>query len=93
MLRRLGFLFNPLMQDMLIVKPQKRSPLVSKMIVLLLIMICGVYICSVCLKQEGININPSLVKILQVEKPRSDPNISISEIPLVHYPEPTTYKR
>lgn len=80
-------------KDMLIVKPQKRNPLVSKMIVLSLVMICGVYICSVCLKQKRININPSLVKILQVEKPCPNPNISISEIPFVHYPEPTTYRR
>lgn len=63
------------------------------MIVLSMLMISGVYICSVFLKQKGLSINPNSMKIDAVEIPCTRSNIPQSEVPYVHYPEPTTYKR
>ncbi|ONK73482.1 uncharacterized protein A4U43_C04F32030 [Asparagus officinalis] len=80
-------------KDALIIKPQKKNPLVSAMIVLSLLMVCGLYICSICLKQKGFIINPYSMKIRQVQEQCPNPNIPQSEVPYVHYPEPTTYKR
>ncbi|ONK56351.1 uncharacterized protein A4U43_C10F7520 [Asparagus officinalis] len=79
--------------DMLIIKPQKKNPLISAMILLALLMICGVYFCLICLKQKGFIINPNSMRIEQIERSCPNPNISKSEVPYVHYPEPTTYRR
>ncbi|KAJ6842436.1 uncharacterized protein M6B38_301305 [Iris pallida] len=85
------FFFN---KDTLIVKPQKKHPPLLRMIVIALVMISGVYICSVCLKQRGLGFAPNLMKIDVVEQPCPDPNISQDgNTPVVHYPQPTTYRR
>ncbi|KAJ0981529.1 hypothetical protein J5N97_009784 [Dioscorea zingiberensis] len=79
-------------KDALIVKPPKKSPLVLRMVVLSVVMICGVYICSICLKQIGTQPSPRLMTEL-VEKPCYDPRIPESESLYVHYPEPISYSR
>ncbi|KAJ6829341.1 uncharacterized protein M6B38_295950 [Iris pallida] len=80
-------------KDALVIKPQKRNPLLLRMIVLALVMISGVYICSVCLKQRGISFGPNMMKVDVLEQPCPRPNISQAEVPFVHYPQPATYRR
>ncbi|KAJ0975962.1 hypothetical protein J5N97_017927 [Dioscorea zingiberensis] len=81
-------------KDALTFKYPKKSPLSMRVIVLSVVMICSVYICSVCLKQIGTQSNLRLMKVINhVEKPCHDPAIQGSEFPSVHYPEPTSYTR
>ncbi|KAL5754894.1 hypothetical protein ACOSP7_023114 [Xanthoceras sorbifolium] len=95
------YFFN---KDTLIVKPPKKSPMFLRMIVLLFAMVCGVFICSIRLKQIS---NPTRIRvqsirviqipsidygIKQIEIPR-DNGTQQSEIPLVHYPKPQTFSR
>lgn len=82
-----------LLQDALIVKAPKKSPLALRMVVLSVVMICGVYICSICLKQIGTQPNPRLMRAELVDIPCRDPRIPESELPYVHYPEPISYSR
>ncbi|XP_039127865.1 LOW QUALITY PROTEIN: nodulation protein H-like [Dioscorea cayenensis subsp. rotundata] len=80
-------------KDALIVKAPKKSPLALRMVVLSVVMICGVYICSICLKQIGTQPNPRLMRAELVDIPCRDPRIPESELPYVHYPEPISYSR
>ena len=89
-----GFLPTLLMQDSLIIKPSKKYPLVLWMAVLALVMISGVYICILCLRQKGIPETSNVIKVRFKEpQPCPHPGIPQSEVPYVHYPEPTTYRR
>ncbi|RWV86601.1 hypothetical protein GW17_00051490 [Ensete ventricosum] len=63
------------------------------MFVLAAVMICGVYICSVCLKQIGSQSMPRFVKFELTEEPCSSVGVPPSEVPYLHYPKPTTYSR
>jgi len=63
------------------------------MVVLVFAMVCGVYICSICLKQIGIRTNPGFLNVEVIERPCPEPNIEPWEIPYVHYPQPKTYSR
>lgn len=80
-------------KDMLIAKPAKKNPLALSLVAVSALMICGVLLSSVCLKQKGFIINPSSLKIERVENSCPQLNISQSEVTYVHYPEPSTYKR
>ncbi|XP_031129727.1 uncharacterized protein LOC116031620 [Ipomoea triloba] len=80
-------------KDTLIIKPSKRSPLLLRMLVLIFVMVCGVYICSVCLKQTGTRATGGLLNIGVVEKPCEPPKIEPSEKPYVHFPKPKTFSR
>ncbi|KAF3435373.1 hypothetical protein FNV43_RR22462 [Rhamnella rubrinervis] len=63
------------------------------MIVLVFVMVCGVYICSICLKQINTSTNTGLLTVQMIEKPCPEPTIEQWEIPYVHYPKPKTYSR
>lgn len=80
-------------QDSLIIKPPKKSLLALRMVVLAAVMICGVYIFSVCLKLIGNQSVPGIIQMELAEQPCHNPGIPCSEISYVHYPEPTTYSR
>ncbi|XP_073115471.1 uncharacterized protein [Elaeis guineensis] len=81
-------------KDSLIIKPSKKYPLVLWMAVLALVMISGVYICILCLRQKGIPETSNVIKVRFKEpQPCPHPGIPQSEVPYVHYPEPTTYRR
>nr|XP_010926372.1 uncharacterized protein LOC105048678 isoform X1 [Elaeis guineensis] len=80
-------------KDSLIIKPPKKSPLALRMVVLAAVMICAVYIFSVCLKLIGNHRVPRIIQIELAEQPCHNPGIPQAEIPYVHYPEPTTYSR
>ncbi|XP_072958456.1 uncharacterized protein [Typha angustifolia] len=89
--RDVGCLLSSL--DTFVTKPRKKYPLTSWMAVLALVMIVGMYICSLCLKQKEIIGNPNIMKVRMGEKSCHDPGVPQSEIPYVHFPEPTTYNR
>lgn len=80
-------------KDTLIVKPPKKSPLVYRMIVLAFSMFCGVYICSVCLKQISRHTKPSLMDIQITEEPSERHGVKQSDKPSIHYPKPKTFSR
>ncbi|KAL3833354.1 hypothetical protein ACJIZ3_008090 [Penstemon smallii] len=77
----------------LIIKPPKKSPASLRMLVLVFAMVCGVYICSVCLKQTNLR---NSTKYLNVEVNQiycQDKNIDKSQTPFLHFPKPTTFTR
>lgn len=80
-------------KDSFIIKAPKKSPLALRMVVLVFAMVCGVYICSICLKQIGIRTNPGFLNVEVIERPCPEPNIEPWEIPYVHYPQLKTYSR
>eukprot|EP00258_Populus_trichocarpa_P008363 XP_002313841.2 uncharacterized protein LOC7457521 isoform X1 [Populus trichocarpa] len=80
-------------KDSFLIKAPKKSPLALRMVVLVFAMVCGVYICSICLKQIGIRTNPGFLNVEVIERPCPGPNIEPWEIPYVHYPKPITYSR
>ncbi|KAK6241038.1 hypothetical protein SCA6_006427 [Theobroma cacao] len=80
-------------KDSFILKAPKKSPLLLRMVVLLVVMVCGVYICSICLKQISTGSTTEFLNIGVIQKPCPEPNIQPWEIPYVHYPNPKTYSR
>ncbi|GAV86344.1 hypothetical protein CFOL_v3_29775, partial [Cephalotus follicularis] len=71
----------------------KKSPLVLRMVVLVFVMVCGVYICSICLKQISTQTNIGFLNVEVIERPCPEPNIEPWEIPYMHRPKPKTYSR
>ncbi|KAB1207116.1 hypothetical protein CJ030_MR7G011437 [Morella rubra] len=80
-------------KDVFIIKPPKKSPLALRMIVLVFAMVCGVYICSICLKQISTHSKGAFFDVPELQKPCPEPQIEPWEIPYVHYPRPSTYSR
>ncbi|KAE7999593.1 hypothetical protein FH972_004001 [Carpinus fangiana] len=80
-------------KDPLLLKASKKSPLLSRMVILVFAMVCGVYIYSVCLKQISIYTKTKLLNIQLIENPCHVNAIDLSEIPYVHYPNPETFSR
>lgn len=80
-------------KDTFNLKSPKKSPLVLRMFVLVFVMVCGVYICSVCVKQISARTKSEFLNVRVIERPCPVPNIEPWEIPYVHYPKPKTYSR
>ncbi|KAF8766113.1 hypothetical protein HU200_007609 [Digitaria exilis] len=76
-------------------KPGKRYPLTLWIAILGLVMLVGVYIFSLSLKQNGMLFGLMQTNMIEKEreKPCHDPRIPDTEIPYVHYPTPKTYDR
>jgi hypothetical protein len=76
-------------------KPAKRYPLALSVAILGLIMLVGVYIFSLSMKQNGMLFGLLQTNMIEKEreKPCHDPRILDTEIPYVHYPTPSTYDR
>ncbi|XP_019105595.1 uncharacterized protein LOC104894950 isoform X2 [Beta vulgaris subsp. vulgaris] len=64
-----------------------------RLVVLVFSMVCGIYICSVCLKQFSIGNTTSFLNVQVSDKPCLRPNLEDWEAPFVHYPKPVTYSR
>lgn len=64
-----------------------------RMVVLIFAMVCGVYICSIGLKQIGVHTTGRIVSVHVVEKPCEATDIEPSEKPYVHFPKPKTFSR
>ncbi|RDX58941.1 Nodulation protein H, partial [Mucuna pruriens] len=88
------FRSDPLfVNDILGIKPQKKSPLLLRMSVLVFSMVCGVFICSVCLKQISTHARTMLLELQEIEKSsRSRLNLT-HDVPLLHYPKPMSFNR
>nr|AAP04177.1 unknown protein [Oryza sativa Japonica Group] len=80
-------------QDALIVKSSKKSPLALRMVVFAMTMICGIFICTMCMKQLGSDSLSRIVKIEVAEQLCNKSAILHSEVHFVHYPQPITYSR
>ncbi|CAA0827632.1 P-loop containing nucleoside triphosphate hydrolases superfamily protein [Striga hermonthica] len=66
------------------------------MVVLIFVMVCGVYICSLCLKQISVrsSSNGPLSSFQVATKPCEEAtDIEPSENPYVHFPKPKTFSR
>ncbi|XP_073039490.1 uncharacterized protein [Primulina eburnea] len=75
------------------VKSPKKSPASLRMIVLVFAVVCGVYICSVCLKQTNFL---SQTKFLNIEintRHCHTNGVDRSQTPQLYYPNPTTFSR
>ncbi|XP_042037133.1 nodulation protein H-like [Salvia splendens] len=74
-------------KDSIIIKPPKKSPASMRMLVLVFAMACGIYICSVCLKQTK-------YRDIEVSQRQClDSAISRPQTPIWHYPKPTSFSR
>lgn len=80
-------------QDSLIMKNPKKNPLALRMVVFMFVMVCGVYICSVCLRQYSAHSSEHLLKVQVGERPCEAPNVEPSEKTYVHFPKPKTFSR
>lgn len=63
------------------------------MIVFALSMLCGISICSMCLKQLGSDGWSRIVRIEVVDQPCNRSTLPPSEAKFLHYPQPITYSR
>ncbi|KAJ6930103.1 hypothetical protein NC652_013832, partial [Populus alba x Populus x berolinensis] len=79
--------------DTIVIKPAKKTPILLRMIVLMFAMVCGVYICSVCLKQTSIHSKIKFQDIQVVERLSPDDDHGNLQISSVHYPNPKTFSR
>ncbi|KAM1134047.1 hypothetical protein ACFX19_043929 [Malus domestica] len=87
-------------KDTIVTKAPKKSPLILRMVVLLFAMVCGVFICLVCLKQINTQTKTKLLNIVainhrdKINQPCQVPDdLEQSEISYLHYPKPQTFKR
>lgn len=80
-------------KDTLVIKAPKKSPLLLRMVVLFFAMVCGVYICSISLKQRSTATTTKFVKILLIDRPCNASGMEQWKTAFVHYPKPKTYSR
>ncbi|KAI4295630.1 hypothetical protein L6164_035654 [Bauhinia variegata] len=80
-------------KDIFLIKASTKSALLWRMAALVFAMVCGVYICSICLKQISTRNKTGFLDIKVVKMPCPEPNIEPWEIPFLHYPKPKTYSR
>uniref|UniRef100_A0A7C8ZG36 Sulfotransferase n=1 Tax=Opuntia streptacantha TaxID=393608 RepID=A0A7C8ZG36_OPUST len=71
----------------------KQSSLMLRLVVLVFAMVCGIYICFICLKQFSIGNTAFFMNVQVNERPCPKPDIEEWEVPYVHYPKPVTYSR
>ncbi|KAK9136074.1 hypothetical protein Syun_015404 [Stephania yunnanensis] len=79
--------------DTLIAKTPKKSPLVSRMMLLVFAVSCGIYIFSVCLRQISTRPRPKSMNLQLFEGPCRDSGVEESKRLYLHYPKPETYSR
>ncbi|XP_073276661.1 uncharacterized protein [Primulina huaijiensis] len=84
-------------QDFLAAKAPKRSPLILRMVVLFLAMICGMYIFSICLNQTNPfkeRSRPTKIQVISRQN-RACGHIEIQahDTAHVHFPNPETFSR
>lgn len=80
------------LQDILAIKAQKKSPMLLRMSLLMFSMVCGVFICYVCLKQTSIHARTILLELQQIEMP-SRTRFNLVDIPYLHFPNPVSFNR
>ncbi|KAJ8762299.1 hypothetical protein K2173_007456 [Erythroxylum novogranatense] len=71
----------------------KKSPLLPRLVFVTFAMICGVYICSICIKQISTQGTAKFLNIRIFQEPCNTSGIEQWELPYVHYPKPETFDR
>lgn len=80
-------------KDTLTLKPPKKSSLVLRLMLSAIAMVCGIYICSICLKQMNLQNKSKFLLFQDFKRPCYDTIIDRSQIPYLHYPKPKTFNR
>ncbi|XP_024975620.1 uncharacterized protein LOC112513554 isoform X2 [Cynara cardunculus var. scolymus] len=80
-------------KDSLTIKPLKKSSLVLRLMLSAIAMVCGIYICSICLKQMNLQNKSKFLLFEDFKRPCYDTIIDRSQIPYLHYPKPKTFNR
>ncbi|KAG6663179.1 hypothetical protein I3843_02G005300 [Carya illinoinensis] len=80
-------------KDTLMLKPPKKSPLLSRMVILVFAVVFGVYIYTICLKRISTHTKTKFLNIQVIERPCRENGIELAEIPYMHYPKPETFSR
>lgn len=80
-------------KDNLILKPQKKSSLLLRIIVLVCAMLLGVYICSMHLKRISTGTKDEVLNVQVVKTQCLAPHVEPWEKSFVHYPDPQTFRR
>ncbi|KAK7252837.1 hypothetical protein RIF29_37069 [Crotalaria pallida] len=80
------------LQDILAVKPPKKSRMLLRTAVLMFSMFCCIYIFSVCLKQISTHARTKFLELNVIEEP-SPSIVKLIDIPYLHYPEPVSFSR
>ncbi|KZV45198.1 hypothetical protein F511_11798 [Dorcoceras hygrometricum] len=83
--------------DFLAAKAPKKSPLILRMVVLFLAVICGMYIFSICLNQTNpfkVSSRPTKIQVIS-RRNRACRHVRIQaqDTPYVHFPNPETFSR
>lgn len=82
------------LQESLDTKSSKRFPLTLRLIVLVIAVICGIYIWSICLEHKLLHTNTKLLGLSVLKQPCHHPSgVEEWEVPYLHYPEPVTHNR
>ncbi|GAB2227299.1 hypothetical protein Drorol1_Dr00009115 [Drosera rotundifolia] len=82
--------FCSMQKDVLVVKTSKGSSFLSRMIILVVAMALGIYICSVCIKQIS-DQTRTFVQI--IGNPCDSYQFSLCDSSFLHYPQPQTFRR
>ncbi|KAG9153063.1 hypothetical protein Leryth_012323 [Lithospermum erythrorhizon] len=80
-------------RDLAGTKIPKSSPLVIKMVVLFILMICGIYVLSVFTNQTTDVTESNLLGVKLFDESCVAPNVEEEEIPYIHFPKPQTFSR
>ncbi|KAK6256617.1 hypothetical protein QUC31_000076, partial [Theobroma cacao] len=83
-------------QDTKFIKAPRKSPLILTMVVLFLLMVSGVYIFSIWLRQISPRTNAKFLNIRVLDHLQQQcqaPNIEQWEAPFIHFPNPETFSR
>lgn len=78
---------------MLIVRPPVKKSLVLRISVVAFVMVCGVFMCSIGLKQISNFTKAGFIDVKVAEQPCEVPNVKKWERSFVHFPKPTTFTR
>ncbi|GAB4847000.1 hypothetical protein Ancab_026012 [Ancistrocladus abbreviatus] len=77
-------------KDVFMIRLPKASPLILRMIMLVFAVACGIYICSICLKQISYQ-TKSFVEV--IDRPCHTYPFDLDVAPYLHCPQPKTYSR
>ncbi|CAJ1929701.1 unnamed protein product [Sphenostylis stenocarpa] len=80
-------------KDILVMKPPKRSPMLLRTAVVMFSMVCGVFICSACLKQISTQARTTFVDFKVIDSHFQSRLKLINTPHLLHYPKPVSFSR
>ncbi|KAH1252447.1 hypothetical protein GmHk_04G009405 [Glycine max] len=74
------------------IKSFKKFPLTLRLVVLVVVVLCGIYICTICLEQKGVHTSAKLFDITVFKQPCfNHSGVEEWELSYLHYPEPKIY--